>query len=144
MFRCPAWHRTTTLMEKTSWMMHPPHQPRKRGKNTDNSTRGKDTLAALRRFLLLTAPDISSLQVTWNPPDCNMPVDGSAGDVDVRGMMPPAAWAHSPHGAPLVESAAAPPVVRESPPPPVDEATTGPQVPDFSKRSKTKIQNLRF
>jgi hypothetical protein len=101
------------------------------------ATTHKDTLATIRRLLLLTAPTISSPQVTWNPPDCNMPVDGSAGEVDVRGMMPPAAWAHSPHGAPLVESAAAPPVVRESPPP--VESTTGPPDPDFSKRSKPMI-----
>lgn len=59
-----------------------------------------------------------SPQVTWNPPDCSsQPIDGSAGEVDVRGLMPPAAWAHSPHGVQLVESAAAPPMVRDSPPP---------------------------
>mmetsp|Transcript_9435 Transcript_9435/g.23251 ORF Transcript_9435/g.23251 Transcript_9435/m.23251 type:complete len:158 (+) Transcript_9435:26-499(+) len=42
-------------------------------------------------------------QVTWNPPDCN-----TQPHPDVRGLMPPAAWAHAPHSAPLVETAAAP------------------------------------
>eukprot|EP00285_Hemiselmis_virescens_P012192 CAMPEP_0173378914 /NCGR_PEP_ID=MMETSP1356-20130122/2022_1 /TAXON_ID=77927 ORGANISM="Hemiselmis virescens, Strain PCC157" /NCGR_SAMPLE_ID=MMETSP1356 /ASSEMBLY_ACC=CAM_ASM_000847 /LENGTH=158 /DNA_ID=CAMNT_0014332145 /DNA_START=39 /DNA_END=515 /DNA_ORIENTATION=+ len=41
-------------------------------------------------------------QVTWNPPDCS-----TQAHPDVRGMMPPAAWAHAP-STPLVESAAAP------------------------------------
>ena len=47
----------------------------------------------------------NTTQVTWNPPDCNG-LDGSNTD-DVRGLMPPAAWAHAPHGQP-VEAAAAP------------------------------------